>query len=205
VYTDNPISLGDGRTSTAPPPRLYTFELLVTKRDEQTSEPLGGAAFTLRVAADSSDEPSRGLYVPQDGSLAETPHEFETGDDGTLLASGLDEGSYVLEELRPPTGYEAMDRPISLRLVSTYDAQGALQAIDAELSGGDTAEDDALAPTEVTGVDVSAGRISLTASDDRFIELPLTGRDGIAVPSITVAAVAVGAGVGSVLRHRKGE
>ena len=70
-----------------------TSEIVIELVDSQTGETLKGGRFKLIRNVDNI-----------------VMGEFETGEDGLALASGLKPGWYTVEQLLPPTGY-AMDKP----------------------------------------------------------------------------------------------
>lgn len=203
TYTDDPISDGDGRTKEVRT-RAFAYKLLVRKVDEQTNEPLEGAGFFIRVADRNSDEASRGLYVQQNGSLAEEPFEFTTSAEGTFEVLGLDEGIYTISEVTTPEGWETIDQDITLDVSSLLDETTmSIKVLRAGLLGGDTYDDNAAAPTNVSALSGHAGSITITVTNDRWIKMPLTGQGGLGLSSIGGAALAIGAQGVLVARRRK--
>lgn len=81
-----------------------TGNLRILKYDSEDSAPLAGAVFTVK---DSKDEilhfaKENGIYtVAASGETTVT-----TGMDGTLLLQGLVFGTYIVEEVEAPVGYE---------------------------------------------------------------------------------------------------
>ena len=179
-YSNDPLGDGEGQTTPPPSPKLFTYALRLMKVDKQTEEPLSGAGFTIQVAEGNADMNSRGLYVQEDGSLGTEPHEFVTGRDGTLSVEGIDEGIYVIAEKTAPTGYEQINRDITVTLSSTLGSSPAsldglsVRVTGIELSGASEAD----APSS-SSADPQSGVATLTVTNDKSIVMPLTGLAGI--------------------------
>lgn len=170
--------------------RTYTYALELKKVDKSTGDVLQGARYVMQVSADNADESSRGLYVQEDGSLAEDPHEFETGEDGLFSVSGIDEGAYTIHETAAPAGYDVQAADISIVVTSTFDeASGELTGLSASLSGGETADDTQTA-THLESATEGTGLIKVVASDSKRVALPLTGMDGDVAVYLAAAALA---------------
>ena len=158
TYTADPVTGVDGRSETVDV-ATFTYLMSIVKVDKQTKSQLGGAAFSIQVAQDNSDEQSRGLYVQEDGSLGTPVHTFETKADGTTDISGLDEGSYLINEVYAPEGYQAIGEPIKLSIESE------LSDVDRSLKGLRTTCD-SQATTQVM-VLPDKGALTLTVENAR--------------------------------------
>jgi len=79
--------------------KVLTFEniplstILIRKMDEETGEPLAGAWFRMKYLNDMTS---------MDGT---TIGEWPTDDKGQIEVTGLDEGTYVIDEISAPAGY----------------------------------------------------------------------------------------------------
>ena len=79
--------------------KVLTFEniplstILIQKMDEETGEPLPGAWFRMRYLNNMTG---------MDGT---TIGEWPTDDKGQIEVTGLDEGTYVIDEISAPAGY----------------------------------------------------------------------------------------------------
>lgn len=110
TYSNNPKTDSRG-SSYGQEARVYTYSLRLHKQDKQNaSRSLHGAKFTLQVAK-GDDAGSDGKYVQADGSLAESPHEFETDAGGDILVRNLDAGTYTLVETSAPPAEQASGNP----------------------------------------------------------------------------------------------
>ena len=199
TYTDDPVWLGDGRTDEVDV-RVFAYKVSLRKVDEQTDEPIAGAGFT--IAAGGDGDPT--LYVQQDGSLAATPHEFVTGDDGTFEVMGLDEGTYVLSEVTVPEGWNAIDDDIALAVTSELEGESlSLVGLAATVTGGTEAHEGAASVTGVDAVDGDAGLVTVNATDARWLGMPATGLGGLGPAAALGSALAVGSGAVLAVRRRR--
>ena len=197
VYTDDPVSRGDGKIDPGPHTKVFAYQLRLLKRDEQTYEPLSGAKFTIQVANDSSDEASRGMYVQADGSLGKDAATFVTGNDGTFSVSGIDEGTYTIRETGSPDGYDPIDDAVTLVISSTLDGTAIkLESLTASVTSAETDV------AKVTDVDTASGTIQLEVSNGRWLLMPITGMGGMAGTIAPAACVALIAGGCLWVRHR---
>lgn len=200
-YTDDPISLGDGHTDEVPV-RVFAYKLTLSKVDEQTGEPVSGAGFTIRMSDKSSDEPSRGLYVQADGSLAKSAHEFTTSESGSFEVLGLDEGTYVISEVTTPKGYRPLNDDIILTVSSQLEGQSlSLAKLSSSVSIGEGEDATATNVAEVSAVDGSAGFIHIRVTNDRLIPMPLTGGSGLGAYAWPGAGIVTTAAFGLITKR----
>jgi len=174
--TQDPASATTG-TSTATSINTYAYKIALTKVDKANQGTgLAGAKYTVT-------EDASGKYVQADGSLGDTAHEFVTDSDGNIGVSGIDAGSYTIKETTAPDGYELQDADIKVTITPTYE-NGAVKSVTATVSGGEgdavDSNSDGLVEsgTGVTAIDASIGTISVRATDDKMVTLPLTGMSG---------------------------
>ena len=158
TYTANPVTGADVRSEVVEV-ATFTYQLSIVKIDKQTRGQLSGASFSVQVAQDNSDEQSRGLYVQEDGSLGTPVHTFATKENGTVDIAGLDEGSYLVNEVSAPEGYQAIGEPIKLLIESD------LSDVDRSLKGL-RATSDSQATTQVK-VLADKGVLTLTVENAR--------------------------------------
>ena len=201
THTADPVSEAEVQ-DTPDDATVYTYQLHLVKVDKSNGKPLAGAKFTMQVASGNSNNPSVGSYVQQDGTLGNEPFEFTTGDDGAFTIPRIDEGTYTLHETAAPTSYDIEDADITVVIQSTLNQDtGNVDELTATVSGGEAAT----APdieTHLESSNVSTGTVSITASDDRRIELPITGLGGNALFYLTAAGIA-GASILVAIRRKK--
>ena len=104
--------------------KVYTFEIDVEKwyQDAVTGKtPLGGAEFELYRGEETTpiklfkiDDNTYRLATSKD---AVTTDSFVTPADGNIKIKGLDEGTYYLEEIKAPEGFNLLDTRIEVKVV----------------------------------------------------------------------------------------
>ncbi len=203
TYTDDPVSDGNGRTSEVKV-RVFAYKVTLHKVDEQTNEPLKGTGFVIRMADNNSDVASRGKYVQQDGSLGDSSYEFTTDDNGSFTVKGLDEGTYVFSEVTTPEGWKPIDADIVLTISSNLRPETlSIASLNGRLTGVDRMDVNAVNVTGVSAISGSAGSVTITATNDRWLAMPLTGRDGLGKTAAGGAVLAIGAQTVLTVRRRR--
>ena len=186
-YTSSPETGGIGRTP-EDGAELYTWAIDIVKLAGDTGEALAGAAFTLTT--------EDGRYVCADGTLTEEPVELFVDEDGSLVVSGLDAGTYTVSETTVPEGYVAV---ADFTVTISADLDGvALSAAVAASSA-----------VALTGVNVGSGTVSLQVTDEEADEdvpvipwLPQTGDEwGRAIGVLLLVALVAGAVVVAVAKR----
>lgn len=211
---DNPVPGISTTPSGTHKTRTCTWKIELNKVDKQSHENLQGAKFTAQVASEGgSDEASVGKYVQVDGSLADSPYEFVTDSEGMLEIPRIDSGAYVICETAAPEGYEVQDADIRLTLSAELDQQtGTVKSWDARLSGG---EADTRSSSDIVTHLVDAegekateealieGRMSIQTSDDKKIDVPITGLGGTLATSTVAGGVLLASMAGLYTSRRR--
>ena len=226
----NTDSSGDPSDGTGETPEdtvyVFTYELDGTKVDGQTPDKtLKDAQFVLyRVKGEGepnadgeNNTPTNVEYAEvTDGKLtgwtdsrgtaigtgdAKGTGIVASGENGLFVISGLDAGTYYLEEVKAPAGYNLLKDPVKL-------------TIDAEISGGDaeanqpptigrldliTEGENGEAPTPG---DKDKGTVSLEVQNNMGALLPSTGGMGTTLFYIAGAALVLAAGVLFMMKRR---
>ena len=218
TYSNNPNGTGTGKT-----PKdyavVFTYELDGTKVDEQQEE-LGGAEFVLlnsdgtQVAKiDAAGKLDGWVNVPNGtGDGGAITYEDWTTFDGTNKVimtsaeltgafgiSGLDEGTYLLREIKAPAGYNLADDisfviAASTGNVSNYTGSNAntiLTSLTINVNSG-----------EPTPGNVTAGTVSIQVVNEAGTTLPETGGMGTTIFYVLGGLLVVGAGVLLIVRFR---
>lgn len=193
IYTKNPNQDGHGET-TPQENIVYTYSLDLVKLDANNlGMHLEGAKFTLQA--------EDGSYVQADGSLKDTKHEFTTDSDGHIDISGLDAGTYRLEETEAPAGYEKVGKAMSITITSAMsDTDSTLTSLTAALMGNEKAS--------ITATSVAEGEVNLQVLDS---PTPPGGSNTEKIPNlgtglgawIALASGAALVGFGGYQIHRK--
>ncbi len=190
TYSSNPNSVSaddnDDKTENTEPDTVivFTYELDVTKvSSTSTSTLLDGAQFYL-YKLDGTDK----YYY--NGSTTSNPWNTTanstsgaavfTSSNGTFSIKGLDEGTYYLEEITAPTGYDKLSNPIEFTITATTEngqswtsgtASEALTAVALSIGTNSTASASVLTSSTV-------GVVSMQIKNTPGTGLPTTGGAG---------------------------
>ena len=104
----------------------YTWDLNLVKRDATSEATLAGAV--LRVTDD------RGRHLTQDGTWTTDDASVTTDENGAIAVSGVDSGTFTVEEVQAPEGYEPFSGTPSITLTVGLDPQILRLTSDEHLS-----------------------------------------------------------------------
>lgn len=197
TYSNNPHADGTG-TTVEHPAYDYTYGIDVTKVGSDEDEAgkrkaLEGVQFTLQEK-DSSE------FIKADGTTTSTENEaiLTTDNNGKINVVGLDEGTYILKEVKPAPGYNnSAANGVTFTISRTLNQDGTNVTPDATsaiVAGKDVVQDGS-AIAEV-------GKLSFTIVDKKGSNLPLTGLNGVTFTWIAGGAVLC-IGVAHLIRSRK--
>lgn len=197
TYSNNPHADGTGST-VEHPAYDYTYGIDVTKVGSDKDETgkhktLEGVQFTLQEK-DSSE------FIKADGTTTSTKDDaiLTTDSNGKINVVGLDEGTYVLTEVKPAPGYNnSAASGVTFTISRTLNQTGSdvtPDATSAIVAGQDVVQADS-AKAEV-------GKLSFTIVDQKGSGLPLTGLNGVTFTWIAGGAVLC-IGVAHLIRSRK--
>lgn len=200
TYSNNPHAEGAGATGTTVkhPAYDYTYGIDVTKVGSETDNPpLAGVVFTLQEQGDAADTfiMANGTKTT-DGKLA----ELTTDANGEINVVGLDEGTYILKEVKPAPGYNnSASKGVTFTIArGTLKQDGSAVTPDKD-SANVTAADGVI---KADSAAVSTGKLSFTIIDKKGSNLPLTGLNGVTFTWIAGGAVLC-IGVAHLIRSRK--
>lgn len=190
------LDYGDNQHTEKDTTRTYVWDMKVVKftMKGETETPLMDAQFVLYKISDADKEY---VYVDNNGKVAgwtqhahnaaESPRAtvFTTPADGTFTISGLDSGTYYLEEIKAPAGYNMLKDAIAVTINTT---------INAETNVG---------TATLTYHDSSADKVKV--ENQTGTELPSTGGIGTTIFYIIGSLLAVGAVILLVTRKRMGK
>ena len=197
TYSNNPHTNGTG-TTVDHPAYDYTYGIDVTKvgsDEDETGKPktLEGVQFTLY-------EKDSDKYIKADGTTTSDENEaiLTTTSEGKINVVGLDEGTYILTEVKPAPGYNnSAANGVTFTISRTLNQDGADVKPDttsAIVAGQDVVQEGS-AKAEV-------GKLSFTIVDQKGSGLPLTGLNGVTFTWIAGGAVLC-IGVAHLIRSRK--
>lgn len=201
TYSNNPHSEGTG-TTVDHPAYDYTYGIDVTKvgnDEDEAGNPktLEGVQFTLQ-------EQGTSVFIKVDGTTTsdEDAALLTTNSEGKINVVGLDEGTYILKEVKPAPGY---NNSHSDGITFTI-TRGTLPADDTTvvnpgctLSAG---TGKSLVKVAQTNTEAADGKVHLTVTDKKGSNLPLTGLNGVTFTWIAGGAVLC-IGVAHLIRSRK--
>lgn len=197
TYSNNPHTNGTG-TTVDHPAYDYTYGIDVTKvgsDEDKTGKPktLEGVQFTLQ-------EKDFSEFIKADGTTTSNKDYaiLTTDSNGKINVVGLDEGTYVLTEVKPAPGYNnSAANGVTFTISRTLNQDGADVTPDttsAIVAGQDVVQQNS-AKAEV-------GKLSFTIVDQKGSGLPLTGLNGVTFTWIAGGAVLC-IGVAHLIRSRK--
>ena len=199
------------KTGTSKNPSLvkeYTYKLKLIKKDRITEQVLPGAVFTLM------DED--GNYIKADGTKATNENDAHLSSDanGKIEVNGLDEGTYTLDEVTAPEGYDKTS-PVTIKISATIGTSGNdkdnLTQLSLKVSGNDDAipgesdgntSDNKLTGNGANASDVAAGTVTVTVGDKKEITMPLTGMKGTTALMVYGSAI-LAVSAAAYLKHKR--
>ena len=205
IYFNNPMSEGKGE-SVPDTVRDYTYALQLVKEDfGDSSKKLKDVEFTIKATgADELAPDTEGAqFVQGDGSLGSDAHRFKTDPDGVISVKGLDAGTYTVEEVKTPDGYNTLPK-----FTFTIEAEG-LDKNEGETLEGTSSPNTLKITRRASGSDLVSidavqadGTVTLTVKNKKGSGLPLTGLNGVTFTWIAGGAVLC-IGVAHLIRSRK--
>lgn len=201
TYSNNPhIKDGTGET-VVHPAYDYTYGIDVTKvgsdKDEAGNpKKLDGVQFTLQESGSSE-------YIKADGTLTLNKDDaiLTTNSEGKINVVGLDEGTYVLKEVKPAPGY---NNSAAGGITFTITNNGLPANGDPFNPGCSLPEGTDRNLVQATSAPAGTvdGKVHLTVVDQKGSGLPLTGLNGVTFTWIAGGAVLC-IGVAHLIRSRK--
>lgn len=199
TYSNNPHDEDATGTTVEHPAYDYTYGIDVTKvGSDDENKVLAGVEFTLQEQGDD------GNYIKADGTKTSDSEQAKLTTDasGKINVVGLDEGTYVLTEVKPAPGY---NNSHSAGITFTI-TRGTLPADDTTVvNPGCTlanGTDENLVKVAQTNTEAADGKVHLTVTDEKGSGLPLTGLNGVTFTWIAGGAVLC-IGVAHLIRSRK--
>ncbi len=204
TYSNNPHIIDGVGTTVVHPAYDYTYGIDVTKVgsdvDGNGKHPaLRNVEFTLQeVVNDSVQEQyidAKGVKHSKDENVT-----LKTNQDGEINVVGLDEGTYILKEVKPAPGYNnSASKGVTFTIArGTLKQDGSAVTPDKD-SANVTAADGVI---KADSAAVSTGKLSFTIIDKKGSGLPLTGLNGVTFTWIAGGAVLC-IGVAHLIRSRK--
>lgn len=201
TYSNNPYNINDTGTTVDHPAYDYTYGIDVTKVGSDKDETgehktLEGVQFTLQ-------EKDSSKFIKADGTTTSNQNDaiLTTNSEGKISVVGLDEGIYILKEVKPAPGYNnSAAGGITFAIMNT----GLPTNGDFFNPGCDFPEGtyDNLVQSTSAPTGTIDGKVHLTVTDKKGSNLPLTGLNGVTFTWVAGGAVLV-IGVAHLIRSRK--
>lgn len=201
TYSNNPYNTNDTGTTVDHPAYDYTYGIDVTKVGSDKDETgehktLEGVQFTLQ-------EKDSSKFIKADGTTTSNQNDaiLTTNSEGKISVVGLDEGTYILKEVKPAPGYNnSAAGGITFAITNT----GLPTNGDSFNPGCDFPEGtyDNLVQSTSAPTGTIDGKVHLTVTDKKGSGLPLTGLNGVTFTWIAGGAVLC-IGVAHLIRSRK--
>ena len=200
TYSNNPHADGTG-TTVEHPAYDYTYGIDVTKvgsdKDgDGNPKKLEGVEFTLQEIVNGT---AQNQYIDAQGVKHSDAKDatLKTTNEGKINVVGLDEGTYILKEVKPAPGY---NNSAASGVTFTIASDSLPTNGDSFTPSCTLAEE-----TDKNLVQVSNatdGKVYLTVTDQKGTGLPLTGLNGVTFTWIAGGAVLC-IGVAHLIRSRK--
>lgn len=201
TYSNNPYNINDTGTTVDHPAYDYTYGIDVTKVGSDKDETgehktLEGVQFTLQ-------EKDSSKFIKADGTTTSNQNDaiLTTNSEGKISVVGLDEGTYILKEVKPAPGYNnSAAGGITFAIMNTglpTNGHSFNPGCDFPEGTYDNLVQSTSAPTGTID-----GKVHLTVTDKKGSNLPLTGLNGVTFTWVAGGAVLV-IGVAHLIRSRK--
>ena len=180
----------------------YTWDLNLVKRDATSEFALAGAV--LRVTDD------RGRHLTQDGVWTTDDATVTTDQNGAIAVAGVDSGTFAVEEVQAPEGYESFSGMPSITLTVGLDPQIIRSTNDERLSAESPLRADSFdKDSGEADVSVLNGAVTVPSEVKGILQtlggsFPFTGDSTSYLPAICLAVVGV-ALIVFAIRRRKGD
>lgn len=181
----------------------YSWNLILTKLDADDGTPLSGAVLRIRD--------DKGRYLAPDGTWSSDEATVTTGSDGMVSAKGVDAGTFTVEEVSAPVGYQAFAGTRTITLAVPYEP-------DQIVSGPATRNSaeavlSAESPLKASGFDSASGIATVSvpnAHEETSIleKLGLPDMSDLNPSGLALGLVVLGAAIliaAGVLRRRGGD
>ena len=130
VYSNNPADSNSTVATVDKVVYVYNFDIVIDKVDGADNKKLEGAQFALYKERGYVD-----LYYQWYDENHENSNTFgwsteadrtivKTDKNGVASFKGLVPGTYYLQEIKAPDGYNTLDKPVKVEITATYDDNG---------------------------------------------------------------------------------
>lgn len=193
-YENNPVIKGSmGRTKESKV-RDFTYVLNLNKVDHKTGAAMQGVEFSFKNTA--------GKWLNADGTESDTEVYIPTDENGAIKISRVDADTYTVSEKTPDKYRPLADFTVTVSPIYGEDELAPeLQKVTA-LDGNFNAEVDVTYVNNLTK-DADAGLVDWTVRNVKYVDLPITGEEGIFLLTLLGITLVAGGVTISVLRRKE--
>lgn len=189
VYSNNPADSNSTVTTVDKVVYVYNFDIVIDKVDGADNKKLEGAQFALYKETGYVD-----LYYQWYDENHENPNTFgwsteadrtivKTDKNGVASFKGLVPGTYYLQEIKAPDGYNTLDKPVKVEITATYDENGNIT-------------------TNATQNEQKHYQVTSTITNNKGTVLPSTGGIGTTIFYVVGGLLMVGAAILLITKKR---
>ena len=131
VYSNNPADSNSTVTTVDKVVYVYNFDIVIDKVDGADNKKLEGAQFALYKATGGLNfyyqwyDENHVNSNTFGWSMIESDRTIvKTDKNGVASFKGLVPGTYYLQEIKAPDGYNTLDKPVEVVITATYDGDG---------------------------------------------------------------------------------
>ena len=189
VYSNNPADSNSTATTVDKVVYVYNFDIVIDKVDGADNKKLEGAQFALYKETGYLN-----LYYQWYDENHENPNTFgwsteadrtivKTDKNGVASFKGLVPGTYYLQEIKAPDGYNTLDKPVKVEITATYDENGNIT-------------------TNATQNEQKHYQVTSTITNNKGTVLPSTGGIGTTIFYVVGGLLMVGAAILLITKKR---
>lgn len=189
VYSNNPADSNSTANTVDKVVYVYNFDIVIDKVDGADNKKLEGAQFALYKETGYVD-----LYYQWYDENHENSNTFgwsteadrtivKTDKNGVASFKGLVPGTYYLQEIKAPDGYNTLDKPVKVEITATYDDNGNIT-------------------TNATQNEQKHYQVTSTITNNKGTVLPSTGGIGTTIFYVVGGLLMVGAAILLITKKR---
>ena len=177
---------------------IYTYAIALKKVNDK-GVALSGATFQLPFyVKDTADTDGAYIYAGTTSGEGLT-NQLITPENGEITIKGVETGTYSIEEVTAPNGYNKLTAPVSVAAVQTGKAT---TTTDFYIKDGAEVTNDGDGVTKVTYTNNNLAATAILVINKTGAELPSTGGMGTTIFYIAGTVLVLGAGLILVTRRR---
>lgn len=177
---------------------IYTYAIALKKVDDKGT-PLAGAVFQFPFYVKPTADTTDGAYIYAGTTASDgLTNQITTPADGVIVVKGVKSGTYSIEEVTAPNGYNKLTAPVSVTAVKTSSTTTHTTVYLDE--NGNVTNTETSTKVEVILNNIAATAIVVV--NKTGLELPSTGGMGTTIFYVLGAILVLGAGVLLITKRR---